>query len=447
MTRRLLIVAPAFPPHPSPATHRSRFLARYGAEFGWDVEVATVAPRHYEGALDHELERLLPNGLCISRAAALPASWTRRVGVGDLGIRAYLPMRRLLRRLCRERRPDLLFLPGWPFFTFRLGADIREEFGVPYMLDYTDPWIFPTTPGIDKPWKKAFWAHRLASLAEPRAIRNASHILAVSEGTNESIRRYYPDLPADRFSAVPFGFETSDFEVVRHRTNSAAYWDAHDGQVHAVYVGVIPPDAEETLRALFLAVTQLRRESPELGSKLRVHFVGTTYDPYATKGAVAPIAAEMGLGAVVTEHVQRIPYLDALQLLSSADLILGLGTTARHYTASKIFPCILAGRPLLSIYHRESSVCEIVSAARAGTLVVYDDAERASARVSEITSALERAVRGWSLDAGPRTLEAIERFSARSACRHIYQTCDHVIGRGGASPVMGQTRREAAAHV
>src|SRR5689334_13089264 len=139
MKRKLLIVAPTFPPHPSPATHRARFLTRYAEENGWSVEVLTVDPQFYEEPLDSELLTLVSEDLRITYSPAFSPRWTRAAGVGDIGMRAYFPMRRVLRERCREWRPDALFIPGGPFYTFGLGADMRTELGIPYMLDYTDP--------------------------------------------------------------------------------------------------------------------------------------------------------------------------------------------------------------------------------------------------------------------------------------------------------------------
>lgn len=425
--RRLLVVSPAFPPHPSPATHRARLLARYAPAFGWRVRVVAVHPDHYEEQPDRELTRLLPAGLEVVYTRALSARWTRRFGFSDIALRGYVPLRSAVRRLCATEPPDLLYFPGGPFYTFRLGPDARERHGVPYVLDYTDPWVFPPGAAGRSRWSKARLSHRLAVWLEPRVARDAAHILAVSDGTNDGIRASYPDIPAERFSAVPFGFEASDFEALRSRPRPNPHWNAADGNAHAVHVGAMPPNGFETLRALFDAVRMLRADSPREGGRLRLHFFGTTYDPHATRGLVTPVADEMGLSRIVTEHPRRVPYVDALNILTSADIVLALGSTDHHYTASKIFPCILADRPLIAIYHEASSVCDIVRETRAGALVAYDDAMRAAARVRSIALALRRALRGEPLASGARDVASLERHSARATCEHIFSVFDRVV--------------------
>ncbi|HWZ61147.1 MAG TPA: glycosyltransferase [Gemmatimonadaceae bacterium] len=407
--RDVLIVAPSFTPSSNPPTQRVRFFARHLPTFGWRPRVVSVDPRFYEEPPDAEIASLVPPGLEVLRTRALPARVTRPFGIGDLGIRAYWPMRAALRDVCRERRPALLFIPGPPWHTFLLGADMREEFGIPYVLDYIDPWV--SAAGADgRWWTKAYWYRRVAVALEPRAVRGAARITAVSDGTNEGVRAMYPALPASMFTGIPYGFEPSDFETLRRRPRPNGLWSAGDGALHLVSVGAMLPNGYETLRAVFAAIQLLRQTA--VGARLRLHFVGTTYEPTPRQRLVEPVAREMGLGDIVTEHPARVPYLDALNLLCSADGIVALGSSEAHYTASKIFPSILARRPLLAAYHAASSVCDVVRRACGGELVTYDDVDRASAQVPAIAAALTRMLTPGGYDPDAVRWDSFADFSA-----------------------------------
>jgi glycosyltransferase involved in cell wall biosynthesis len=407
--RDVLIVAPSFTPSSNPPTQRVRFFARHLPTFGWRPRVVSVDPRFYEEPPDAEIASLVPPGLEVLRTRALPARVTRPFGIGDLGIRAYWPMRAALRDICRERRPALLFIPGPPWHTFLLGADMREEFGIPYVLDYIDPWV--SAAGADgRWWTKAYWYRRVAVALEPRAVRGAARITAVSDGTNEGVRAMYPALPASMFTGIPYGFEPSDFETLRRRPRPNGLWSAGDGALHLVSVGAMLPNGYETLRAVFAAIQLLRQTA--VGARLRLHFVGTTYEPTPRQRLVEPVAREMGLGDIVTEHPARVPYLDALNLLCSADGIVALGSSEAHYTASKIFPSILARRPLLAAYHAASSVCDVVRRACGGELVTYDDVDRASAQVPAIAAALTRMLTPGGYDPDAVRWDSFADFSA-----------------------------------
>ena len=108
MQLKVLMVSPHFPPDTSAGTHRVRLLAPHVAKFGWEPTVVTVDPRDYESRLDPGLAELVPKELRVVRSRAWPVGVTRRVGVGDLGLRA---MRGLYQTcaelLTRERFDDL----------------------------------------------------------------------------------------------------------------------------------------------------------------------------------------------------------------------------------------------------------------------------------------------------------------------------------------------------
>src|SRR5580765_5913288 len=89
MSRRVLCISPHFPPDSTAATHRLRLLAPHMAAHGWEPTVLTVDPRDYEGRMDAALLASVPESVRVIRARAWPASVTRGLGIGDLGLRAY----------------------------------------------------------------------------------------------------------------------------------------------------------------------------------------------------------------------------------------------------------------------------------------------------------------------------------------------------------------------
>lgn len=425
---RVLIVAPSYVPSSYPPTHRVRFFARHLPEFGWEPEIVTVEPADMNEPADPDIHRLAPASVRVSRSRAFPLALTRPFGVGDLGYRSLLPMRRVLNRVVEQRRPDLVFIPGPPWPAFLQGPYLRRRYGIPYVIDYIDPWV--SAMGADgRWWTKAFWFRQLALKLEPNVVRHASHFVAVSDGTNDGVRVRYPWLPPDRFTGIPYGFEASDFDALRAEPRANAYWDVGDGKLHLVYVGAMLPNGFETLRALFAAVLSLRESAPALFARLRLHFFGTTYDPDVIEGRVLPVAREMGLAEHVTEHPRRVPYLDALNILCSADVILALGSTERHYTASKIFPNILARRPMLAVYHEASTVCEIVRTANAGELVTYSEVSRAEAHAADIARAIVRlGTPPGSYDPARVRWDHFEEYSARNMTRQLAAIFDRVVG-------------------
>lgn len=140
--KRVIIVAPQFPPNNLAAVHRSRYFAMHLKEFGWTPTVLSIDPACYEGTLDRELEALLPGDLEVIRTKALPVRPLRLIG--DLGLRSLWWHYRAICTLARRETIDMIYIPVPPNYSAVLGPLIHRKFGIPYAIDYIDPWILPS---------------------------------------------------------------------------------------------------------------------------------------------------------------------------------------------------------------------------------------------------------------------------------------------------------------
>ncbi len=386
--RRVLVVSPYFPPSTLAGVHRARLLARHLPALGWDPVVLCVDERHHQEPLDPGLARLVPAGTRVVKVGALPRALARAVGVGDLSLRGFATLRGALRTELRRGGVDAVLITVGPYYTALLGAGVRRLFGVPVVLDYQDPWVSRWGATLRRRSKGGL-SHRLATLLEPRALRGVDWITAVSRGTYEEILERHPAIDPTRCSEIPIGGDPADFEGVK-RVEAAA-GGAREAQVLQLsYVGTLLPRAEGTVRALFAAVALLRALRPELARQLRLDFVGTSNQPAGGPERVLPLAHAAGVADLVAEIPRRVPYLEALGILSSSRGILALGSDEPHYTASKIYPALLAGPPVLALFHEASSVCRIVRDAGGALLVTFGDGAPVATRVEEIAAALER---------------------------------------------------------
>ena len=135
----------------------------------------------------------------------------------------------------------------------------------------------------------------------------------------------------------------------------------------------------------------------ELYERLHLHFFGTSNQTRPDAAPrVLPVARELGVADRVSEIAPRIDYLDALTVQVQATAILMLGSSESHYTASKLYPALLAGRPIFAIHHAESSVVEILRRAARPSMarvITYTDAERAESRIDAIYGELSALMR------------------------------------------------------
>ena len=431
--RRVLMVTPHFPPDSSAASHRVRLLAPHLPEAGWRPTIVTLEPSAYEGRLDRDLEALVPPGLEIVRAPAWPYNMTRRVGLGDLGLRAFSGLRRACRCLLARERFDALFITIYPVYPALLGAGLKAEFGVPFVLDYQDPWVGAWGESVGggvngRPDWKSRASRTLGMWLEPRAVGAADALVAVSQGTLDGIIERMPAAARLPHGVIPLGFEPDDFEALRRRSPDVAGFDPADGLVHLCYVGTLLPTGIDTLRLLLRALERARREDPASG-RLRLHFFGTSNQSVPDRDRLLPIARECGVAEWVTEAPGRLDYLDALSVLTHASAILLLGTSERHYTASKLYPALLAKRPILALFHEASSVVSILRSAATEPsvrLIAYGDGPPSETRLGEVACHLKALAASCAYNPADVALDRAGDVSARSLARQLAAVFDRV---------------------
>jgi hypothetical protein len=160
----------------------------------------------------------------------------------------------------------------------------------------------------------------------------------------------------------------------------------------------------------------LRQQQPDFYARLRLHFFGTSNQTNSgVPQRVVPVAREFGIEDRVTEIAPRIDYLEALTVLTQATAILMMGSTEPHYTASKLYPGLLAQRPILAVFHESSSVVDILRrAARppAVRIVTYNDIERAEGRSSGVMTELAALLANLRYDAIPVDNVVMKKFSS-----------------------------------
>jgi hypothetical protein len=428
--KNVVIIAPDFTPSSYPPALRARFFAQHLGEFGWNPIVLTTEPENYEWTVDPENEKLLNRSLEVIRTSALPIKWTRKLGFGDLGLRTLWPHWRALSRIRRKRRVDLILIsvpPNWPI---ALGRLAHMRFGIPYILDYNDPiltdyyWKLPRSKRPPK-WALVYTMYRFL---EPFALRRVDQLIGVDDSYVAGLFKKYEWLRGVKATPVAFGVEPQDFEYVREHPRSNPLFTPGDALFHMGYVGRGGPDMIAALRALFTAVQRGREKAPELYRRLRMHFVGTTYAPNATgKYQVLPVARECGVEDIVEESPGRVQHLDAIQILLDSDALVVLGSESPHYTASKIFPYILAAKPLLAVFHEDSSAVKLLEGTRAGRAVTFSATRPPLSVVGEIETELQNLLTAPAGSRPPTDWNKFEPFTARAVTARLAEVFDRTV--------------------
>jgi len=435
--RRVLMISPHFPPDSSAGTHRVRLFAPYLAEYGWEPTVVSVEPSGYEGRLDPDLADLVPDTVRVLRVPAWPAGVTRRMGIGDLGLRAFAGLRSACRRLMTDERFDALFITIYPTYPAVLGPMLKRRHRVPFVLDYQDPWVgawgLDVGPGSNGgPDVRSRLTRALAERLEPRVVRAADALTAVSSRMYEDVLDRVPNARPRTCAAIPLGFDERDLDALCRAPRVNRWFDEHDGHVHVCYVGTVLPKGFDVLRTVLAGLARLRERSPRSYARLRVHFIGTSNQrTLDAEPRVLPFAREAGVGEIVTETPARLDYLDALNVQMRAGALLLLGSSEPHYTPSKVFPALLAGRPIIGLYHAASSVVDLLRQPFVdASILTFDDGNPVSACVDEIAAAFADVVDRSATPRIPRDHNGLQAWSARALTGQLAAVLDSVAARG-----------------
>ena len=314
----ILIISPHYPPSNLAAVHRSRLFAQHLPAFGWNPIILTVHEDFYEETLDWNLHKLIPAGQHIEKVSAFKVGKPRLVG--DIGLRAYFQMRRRALELIRAEKIDFVFIPIPSFYMALLGPYLFKNTGIPYGIDYIDPWVHEF-PGSNKIFSRHWFSTQLAKLLEPIAVKHAALITGVSEGYYKSVLDRNPHLKAGALTAaMPYGGEESDHDFIRNKgkaVSSPPLSSAdkfNNSTIKFIYAGAMLPKAYKPLEEILKALHSLSLQKagfthkpphPSSGklnpSQHEFHFIGTL-------GTIKPIAEKHGLyGTTVFEHPDRIP--------------------------------------------------------------------------------------------------------------------------------------------
>lgn len=370
----VLIVAPVFLPCSYPPALRIRQFANYLPEYGWKVRVLTTYPSVYEWPSDPELELLISPEVEVIRVPAVPVPLTRHIGIGDLGLLTLPTFAAALIRECRRRRPDVLLLSLPPNYTALLGRLIYSLFGIPYVVDFQDPWIVPGR-SLRGEWRKSWKfavAYLLATHLEPFALRHASHLVGVTTGVTDPILERYSQFGPGSSTEISFGGESQEFDHVRAHPKPNSLFDPDDGLIHVSYLGVVIPDMADALHCIFRGAALGLQQDPDAFARLRLHFAGTTYAADGrSNGLVNMYARECGVEHLVIEQPGRLLYLDTVRAMVASHGLLIAGPSHPYYGASKLYPSILARKPLLAVLHRDCPPVRVLQETRGGQVITF----------------------------------------------------------------------------
>jgi len=398
---------------------RVRMSLPYFSKFGWDAEVVTVDPKYSEMTKDELLMQSVPEGTIIHRVKAFDKGWTSKFGLGSIALRSLWFYRKAVNEILKKAHFDLVYFSTTQFPVCILGAYWKKRFGIPYVIDLQDPWhsdYYRDKPKEQQP-SKYWFSYRLNKYLEPKAMRHVDGLIAVSENYIHDLKNRYPAIKNIPAETIPFGAFAPDLEIAQR---NKSLLDA--GYTNIVYAGRGGADMHKAISVLFKALKKGLETEPEIFCEIRLYFIGTSYAPAGQgKATIFPLAEQFGIADKVIEMTDRVSYYHTLVTLQHADALFIPGSDDPNYTASKIYPYVLANKPLLAIFNPQSPAMGVLKEYGVKHVFDYNAPEE-----DAIYNFLKSLVKG-QIKPDDYNVAAIDKYSAENMTKMQCRLFDLVL--------------------
>lgn len=324
-------------------------LAKYLAEFGWKPVVITPEPgiyHTYDSSLMDEVEKhnievvRVQNGSFFQSAGSkkkvrysewkgkllrLFTSWfmfpDNKKGWIDPAVEKAI-------QLHKKDRFDALFSTGPPFSNHIIASKIKEETGLPVILDYRDDWLDNQYVTYPTRWHR----DKMAEL-EYSTIQSSDAITVVNSAYENVLFHRYPSIR--RAIILPNGFdpELTTFNAASISRNK--FIITYSG----LFYFQIQPDQ------FLKAVTFALKRNPDLEKVIEIQFVGSEGKVYEK------LIKKLGLNDIVSFKGYR-SHEETVQILQNSDLLLLIlsdKTKMRNVTPGKMYEYFGTRKPVLAL--------------------------------------------------------------------------------------------------
>jgi len=360
--RRVLLVTSSYAPTMIADMQRARQLAWQLPAAGWQIEILCPGIGYQPPVCnDADGAEFFSPDVKVHALPQRAAALFRFFGIGNIGLRALVPMYFAGRRLLAAHRFDLVYFSTAQFPLFLLGPPWRRRFKIPYVLDLHDP-ISTGAAAAPGGWKRRL-SRMFSRFIERRAAATASGLIAVSPRYLEQMRSRYADrqppwLRPARQAVIPFAVLPRDLQAASAGSAANA-----GGVRRIVYVGTGGAIMARSFRFLCQCLAALRRQQSHGLDNIRIELYGTSSAVAVEMDAhLARIAKECDVADLVGEYPARVTYRRSLELLRQSDGALVLGVDDAGYMPSKLATYAYSGKPLLACLHRDGPALAMLRA-------------------------------------------------------------------------------------
>jgi glycosyltransferase involved in cell wall biosynthesis len=300
----------------------------------------------------------------------------------------------------KKNNIDAVISTGPPHSMHLIALGLKQEFNIPWIADFRDPW---TQIDFYNQLQLTKWADRTHKKLEKSVLKSANKVVTVSGHWAEDLK-----LLCDRnIDVITNGFDADDFTTTEDTNLMPGFLFHHIGALNK----------DRNPHTLWKVLGELCKENNAFKRDLKLKFTGKT------DAAVFESLKEHGL----FENAEKTDYMAHSEvvklLLKSPVLLLPLNDTPNilGIVPGKLFEYLAAKRPIFAIGNVEGDTAKIIADAHAGTMVGFKDEENTKKRVLELYEQFNKQI--LQIDS-----TSIEKYSRRSCAESYTKLLNEIVG-------------------
>lgn len=309
------------------------------------------------------------------------------------------PSVRFLKKYLKEHPVDAIITTGPPHSMHLIGMKLHDALDIPWMADFRDPW---TEIDYYQDLHLTRHADRKHHRLEGQVLSKADRVIAIGWDMAESFKR----LGAQRVEVVTNGYDWDTDTSIQHADLSEKFTLSH--------IGLLGPT--RNIPTFWRAISELAERHPDFRQHLDIQLIGQV-DISALR-----LIETLGLKDVVT-HLPHIPHDEVMQKqCASRALLLFINNTpnAKGILTGKLFEYLSSGRPVLCIGPEDGDAAHIISEAKAGATVGFDDKDKMEAAIMQLFDDYRNGEPHQS------DMNVIKRYSRQEQSRIIADTLNEM---------------------
>lgn len=382
--KKVLIISYYWPPSGGIGVHRCLKFAKYLRDYGWEPVVYAPLNAQYPYFDESNFEHIPKDMTVLRRKIFEPFNLFKKVSgrkktdsanpvyVRDrklskidkiaIWIRGNLfipdarcfwikPSVRFLKKYLKDNPIDAIFTDGPPHTNTDIGRRLSQETGIPWLMDFQDPWTQVDYYDMLKIGKRADKKHHKL---EQLAFKTAKKTTIVSPTWKKDLE----SIGANNVDVIVWGYDEDDF------TTDSPKLDDDFSIIHAGQLGY-----DRRPDTLIKLLGDIKKDNPDFGEKLKLKFAGTV--DYAIVDMIKNAGLEenyMPLG-----NISRPKAIELTRKAQMLLLPLNIADNAKGRIPGKLFENLKAERPILCLGPTDSDVSNIIRKTNTGNSFEYDD--------------------------------------------------------------------------